>query len=309
MPNPLKYIEHGALYFVTSRAEVGFPFADMQRFNPLFLAILARAQTLYPVEIVAFILNANHLHLLLIPIDPINFPLFVGYVKQELSHAVNRIKGIRKKTIWCDGYDSPLLLDATNAKHYMSYIYTQAQTAHVVNTIEQYRGPSSWGMFMSGKLEVTVPRLLRTEYRRGKPRPKNPEEPIEMNTLTLAPYAWIKRLCPGESPDEVRGSVIRLVRAIEEESRLKRLKEKIPLRPNLSSLAEEKYQPKKFGKRMICICADIAKRCEFLEWYQGMVALCRNTYQKWREGWLSVPWPDGFFPPRQPTLRSAMPVT
>jgi REP element-mobilizing transposase RayT len=144
----------------------------MQRFNPLFLAILARAQTLYPVEIVAFILNANHLHLLLIPIDPINFSLFVGYVKQELSHAVNRIKGIRKKTIWCDGYDSPLLLDAMNAKHYMSYIYTQAQTAHVVNTIEQYRGPSSWGMFMSGSSKISVPRLLRTEYRQRKTKAK-----------------------------------------------------------------------------------------------------------------------------------------
>jgi hypothetical protein len=39
-----------------------------------------------------------------------------------------------------------------------------------------------------------------------------------MNTLTLSPYAWIKRLCPGESPDEVKASVIRQVRAIEEES-------------------------------------------------------------------------------------------
>jgi REP element-mobilizing transposase RayT len=309
MPNPLKYIEHGALYFVTSRAEIGFPFADMQRFNPLFLAILARAQTLYPVEIVAFILNANHLHLLLIPIDPINFPLFVGYVKQELSHAVNRIKGIRKKTIWCEGYDSPLLLDATNAKHYMSYIYTQAQTAHIVNTVEQYRGPSSWGMFMSGKLEVTVPRLLRTEYRKGRPRPKNPEEPIEMNTLTLAPYAWIRRLCPGESPDEVKAEVIRRVRSIEEECKLKRLKEKIPLRPEISAWSEQNYAPKKFGKRVICICSDIAQRCAFLEWYQGMVALCRNTFQRWCAGWLSERWPDGFFPPRQPTLRSAIPVT
>jgi REP element-mobilizing transposase RayT len=309
MANPLKYIEHGALYFVTSRAEIGFPFADMQKFNPILLAILARAQALYPVEIVAFILNANHLHMLLVPIDPINFPLFVGYVKQELSHAVNRIKGVRKKTIWCEGYDSPLLLDAVNAKHYMSYIHTQAQTAHIVNTIEQYRGPSSWGMFMSGTLEIAVPRLLRTEYRRGRPRPKKADDVIEMNTLTLSPYVWIKRLSPGESPEEVKASVIRQVRAIEEAYKLKRLKEKIPLRPELSPWAQEQYIPKKFGKRMICICSDIAKRCEFLEWYHTMVGRCRDTFRQWCAGWLSQPWPDGFFPPARPTLRSAIPVT
>ena len=29
--------------------------------------------------------------------------------KTESAHAVNRLLGIRKRTIWCEGYDSPMV--------------------------------------------------------------------------------------------------------------------------------------------------------------------------------------------------------
>lgn len=74
------------------------PFLDEVKWKPIFEAIMARAAFLFPVDVVAYCLMANHFHLILVPINPEQFPAFVGYVKQELSHIVNRLKGRRKKT-------------------------------------------------------------------------------------------------------------------------------------------------------------------------------------------------------------------
>jgi REP element-mobilizing transposase RayT len=74
MPNPPKYIEHGALYLVTSRTEEGLPFADEQRFKMIAESIMARAQELYPVEICDYDVSPNHFHMMLVPINPTDFP-------------------------------------------------------------------------------------------------------------------------------------------------------------------------------------------------------------------------------------------
>jgi len=79
--------------------------------NPLCLAIikscLARAQFKHPVTISAFVIEATHVHLILVVNNPEDIPGFIGYFKRESAHMLNRVLGRRKRTVWCEGYDSP----------------------------------------------------------------------------------------------------------------------------------------------------------------------------------------------------------
>ena len=307
MANPPKYIEHGSLYFVTSRTEEGLPFSDEGRFKLIAESIMARAQALYPVEIVAYDLGTNHFHLLLVPIDPAQFPLFVGYLKQELSHAVNRIKGIRKRTIWCDGYDSPVLMGYAEALHYLCYLYTQAQAAHQADTIEEKRGASSWKQFISGNYSRSFKRLLRTDFEDEIDLNEKEKEGRDEHTLVISPYGWLKRLAPDVSETELLKVVMDRVRALEAQYREERRSKGIRIYKGSSWERAKNYRPKKFGKRMICICWDNAERISFLSWFKDRVADCRRVFARWRVGDRSAPWPLGFFPPSMPQVAWALP--
>ena len=309
MPNPPKYVEHGALYLVTSRTEEGLPFLDSKKLKPVVEAIMARAQALYPVEIVAHALGANHLHQLLVPIAPEHLPLFVGYVKQELAHAVNRMNGVRKKTIWCDGYDSPILLGYEEALHYLSYCYTQAQVAYQADTIEDNEGATSWEQFMSGDYRRSYKRVYRTDFTRGGLKEDLYTASRQEHELVLSPYAWLGRLAPGVEEAEVKKEVIRRVRAVEAQCRKEREEKGIKLYTTTSAERASSYVPKKFGKRMICICWDVAKRVSFLGWVADQLAECRRVWSLWRQGDRRVTWPVGFFSPGMPSVASLLPVS
>src|SRR5690606_33506444 len=139
MTNPLKHFVHGELYCITSRTEEGLPFFALEFWGPLYHSILARALEQYPVELVAHLLMPNHLHLMIIPINPEDVPNFIGYIKQELAHAVNQCDGRMKRTIWDEGYDSPVILDYDKAIETLVYIFTNSQNALLSKSIDSYR--------------------------------------------------------------------------------------------------------------------------------------------------------------------------
>lgn len=312
MPSPPKYIENGGLYLVTSRTEEGLPFLDEVKWKPIFEAIMARAAVLFPVEVVAYCLMANHFHLILVPINPEQFPAFVGYVKQELSHIVNRLKGRRKKTIWCEGYDSPILLGYHEAIHYLTYCYTQPQTIHKVARIEDYKGASSWQQFISCKYTSTHKRLHRTNFRHHNKRERlstqqedcdNQEE----HTLTLNPFVFIKNLAPNKSADDVKSEIIKEVRRIEDNCANERKEKNIKLNNHQRLSDPDTYVPSKFGRRMLFICWNKELNKRFLYWIKDSIAECKAVLARWRLGEISIPWPPGFFAPRLPWLASLVP--
>jgi len=278
MPNPIKYFEHGELYLVTSRTEEGLPFKNSLLYSVLFEAILARALFLYPVHIIGFTLEANHLHLLLCVINPEHLPLFVGYVKQELAHATNRFRGRKKKTVWCEGYDSPVLLGEKEALHYLTYIYTQARSNRTSLC-------NSWDMFSSGTLSKECKRRHRSSLKTDS------EE--ESHILTLSPFAWIKTLCPERAEGEIRDDIVKRVMDARSEGRITSFDPIEAENPENDDL----YIPKKRGMRMFCICWNIERRKAYLEFIRASIEKCREVLTLWRKGHFEVMWPPGFFPP------------
>ena len=286
MGHPLKFFLHHQVCFITSRTEDGLPFRNAARYDPLFRSILARAQTLFPVEILAFTLEANHLHMLLAPINPEDVPAFVGYVKQELAHLANYDSKRRKKTVWCDGYDSPLMREEQVIIYYMSYIYTQSRSL---------RNPlcNSFSMFAKGKHEAVLPRRNR----------QGQEVKGDAHTLTLDPISWLRRLHPSSTDEELRTRLLTTIIKVRGEG------VHLPFISDFREQTEQEklYVPTKHGRRLYGIFNDIGLRVEFLMFIKAARAECRKALAEWRKGNYHYPWPAGFFPPH--AIRRANAIT
>jgi len=73
--NPLEYIEHGSIHFVTTRTEQVLPFLDDARYPRIFESMVGRAQYLYPTTVMAYHPGANYRHMLVQACDPEYLPL------------------------------------------------------------------------------------------------------------------------------------------------------------------------------------------------------------------------------------------
>ncbi|MDC0358638.1 transposase, partial [Oligoflexia bacterium] len=163
MPAPRKVHYNDAVLFITTSLEEGL----LMPANPiikLFLeSVLARAQELYPVCICAFLFEANHLHMLLVVKDPNDIKDFMRYIKTESSHAINRMLGRKKRTNWCEGYDSPIMCKFEMAMEKLIYIYTNPAKDNLESSIELYPHLSSWSMVKTGRHTRVVPCLARDD--------------------------------------------------------------------------------------------------------------------------------------------------
>ncbi len=277
MGHPLKFFKNKEVYFVSSRTESGLPFHNAERYDPLFRSILARALSLYPVELIAFTLEANHLHLMVAAITPEHVSGFVGYVKQELAHLVNLDEGRVKRTIWCDGFDAPAIEEEGVILHYLMYIYTQSRSIRS-NYCNSFAMLSSW-------------QYSSTHARRN--RQGEIVKPEESHLLTIDPLSWIKRLNP-DTPVHVLRT--RMMQAVFEAR-------KAGEQPSYYSDSTEQseqdklYVPTKRGQRSYCIIRNKERRIAYLTFIKESRAKCREVLAEWRKGNHHIPWPPGFFPP------------
>ena len=102
--------------------------------------------------------------MILVVKNPDHVPSFIRHFKTESAHMLNRILGRRKRTIWCDGYDSPLVLTLRRALVALAYLYANPAKDNLVPTIDTYPGFSTWSMFRSGNLSELFTRLRRFQF-------------------------------------------------------------------------------------------------------------------------------------------------
>ena len=293
MPRLRKYIENGSVMFVTSRTEEGMPFDPFTapELPKAFLAIMARAQFLYPVHIIAFILMGNHFHLMLVAQNPEDVPKFVGYLKQELAYLVNRLNRRRKKTVWCEGYDSPLLLTLEDAAKYLNYIFQQPLEPGISMSLDSFPGTSSWNMFQEGATSLECERVYRVK------KNKNDEATKESLQLVVGLKPLLDSLDSSVNEQVFREKVIK--KAKEDEAISAPLK--VVSIKNLDS-----YVPQKFGRRTVCICSDKEMRKLFLSAYKRLCEAAAEALKNWRTGSSKPLWPPGMFPPCHFTFSSAL---
>lgn len=317
MPAPRKFIFNGQVYLVSFRTERGLPLVPTDLINEIIYAAMARAQELYPVTICAYVFEPNHGHMMLMAKNPEDLCKFVGFVKQEIAHAVNRLLARRRQTVWAARFDSPILLTFEDILKYFKYIFTNPVKDGLSSTPSLYPGVSSWRMFKEsiqkrGCLKISRDSLFRLS---------NPEEPYKesearlrilrkqsknkFKTLTVEPFAWKRNFVESQnlSDEEIKALILDLVeQEIKEVSKTRLARGLLTTAP--SSLQKQsmtrEYYPKKFGKRMICICSDKKLRKSVISFYQWLCEKAKFIYQKWKMGDFSLPFPSGLFPPSLP---------
>lgn len=319
MPRNRKYFPHNAVLFITTRTEEGLPIVSSYVNNFIILGILAKARKMYRVRICHFLFMANHLHMILVVDSPQDVSNFMCYLKGEISHAINRLLGRRQKTIWQDGYDSPIILTPDKVKSYIKYLYQNPSKAGLVHSIDEYPGVSSWEMFKRNQYSKEYSKLSRDLI----PCLSTPDLGINEQkrivedfnklqlpkyNLILEPNAWRESLgCNHASLSDEQ--IIAEIKQEEETLKSNRIKKNKTILGSTALRREsmtKEYAPKKYTRRMICLCSDLCLRKAFVETFKFLSSLAEKAYRAWKSGDFSLSIPPSMFCPRRPEFASAI---
>lgn len=318
----MKYHPNSSVLFSTFTVEEGLLLLS----NPLCQAIirscLAAAQKLYPVKISHILVAAPHVHLFLTVHNPDDVPAFLRHFKTESAHMLNRLLGRKKRTIWCEGYDSPQVLTMTRAMSAIAYVYANPAKDNLVDSIDNYPGFSSWKMFRSGELTKNWKRLRRPQFRtltadshnlRGytKEAARLLNESKEAELFTLEPNAWLEAfgITSPEHQERINNRLIQRIRILE--ARAQRLR----LRQNKTVMGRERllnqkldlsYKPSRRGRKMWCLSDRRSVRIQFIRAFKMLKQKARGVLALWRAGDTSARYPPGLYPPSMPKLANVI---
>lgn len=321
----MKYHPNGSVLFVTFTVEEGLLLLS----NPLCLAIikscLAAAQSLYPVRISHFLVEATHIHLVITVYNPEHVPAFMRHFKTESAHMINSLLGRKKRTLWCEGYDSPTVLTFAKAMMVIAYIYSNPAKDNLVPSIDEYPGFSSWRMFTERQCFKVWKRLRRPQFRaltkdshnlRGYTKEANRllADSSELQTFKLEPNAWLEvfGVTDPEEQQRINKRVIERVRTLEE--RAAHLRE----RENRGVIGRERlttqrfdlsYRPSRRGKRMWCLAERRAIRMAYIRMFKKLKEEARRVLALWRQGDVTERYPPGLYPPSFPKLANVLVVS
>jgi hypothetical protein len=321
MNKKMKYHPHGSVLFCTVSLEEGL----LLLANPLCQAIvkscLAAARELYPVRICHIIVEATHIHLVLVVIDPDHVDAFFRHFKTESAHMINGLLGRNKRTVWCEGYDSPIILTPARALMAIAYLYANPAKDNLEVSIDRYPGFSSWKMFLSGRLTRYWKRLRRPMFVPIKRDANNlrgytkiaeqlVEASDETQTFTLEPNAWMESFgyhSPAEQ-QRLNNHLIDRIRRLEGRAERKRQRERKRVMGRerlISQVFDTSYRPSRTGRRMWCLSEKRTVRFEFIRFFKELMAKARAVRERWMLGDITVPYPPGLYPPSMPKLANA----
>ncbi len=318
MPRLRKVFLHKQPILITFSVEQGLMFPQNKLIKTILLSCLARAQALYPVKICHFTVEATHAHILAVVINPADVADFIERFKTESAHAINRLLGRKKRTIWCEGYDSPALLTIADVIRYIVYIYINPVKDRLVNSIDEYPGLTSWNMWNNRHLKQRVKIIKRSSIQRCnmhvkcsqhyKNSAKNlSSRNIEYTKMALEPDAWMDYFGisePSES-NELNRRIKELVKNTESKIRMEHSKLGINVlgaTELAASGVDLEYTPERKGRRTQCISSDIKMRVSYLTAVKNMIHSGKEILRQWQNGDLSNPYPVGLFPPNFPRL-------
>jgi len=301
---------------VTCAVEADIMMPANQLVQTILWSCLARAQHLHPVRICHFLFEGTHVHFIMIVDDPNDIPDFMERFKTESAHAINRLLGRKKRTIWCEGFDNPALLTPTDVIDKISYVYLNPIKDGLVQALDEYPGISSWRMFKHNRHQRSCPHLRRTHIVKLPSRSIGEKLAVKLthdytaksrskHTFTIHPEAWMECF-KIQTEDEKNVWRDRLAKKIEDDAcrtREQRAKENrgyIGRNRLMSEALGKSFEPKRRGKRMRCICCNIALRKIYLARTRALIAEGRAVFLQWLDGEWHIPYPLGLFPPAYP---------
>ena len=318
MPHPRKYFPNGSVIFATMSVEQGLLLPCNPLIESMIKSTLARARQLFPVQVCHLLVEATHVHMLLRVIGPDDTANFIGYFKAELAHRINQLMGWSKRTVWCEGYDSPVVLTPTRALIAIAYLYSNPAKDNLEDSLEIYPGFSTWRMFRSGQFTHKWKHYSRPFYQPLLPNQHTAaiygREAVRLAAakrpvieFSIEPDAWLEAYGITDPEEQMRWNqrLVERIRILEERARKKRKKEGKSCIGSAALSAQRltlDYQPKRTGRRMSCLSEKRSRRMEFLDFLKDLVERAREVLLRWRVGDYSVLYPPGLFTPSMPKL-------
>jgi len=324
MGRPRKQVISDETYEVSMRTGYGLPFVTTLYMQLILQGIVARVQRDMKVVINHLIWMANHAHIIIQAKDADQCKSFYGEVQKQLTEAVKRLLGRKHLCLWRSNETSLVRLgDKAAVMKRIAYLYANPARANLVDSIDKYPGVSSWSGFINSASSVNTLISKNHPWIQAPMIPRLPvlavsgaqdlriaegmlSRAVRSHELILQPNAWMKRYGIS-SPEDVAAtnrSILAMVREHEEKARDKRnaagLKVKGANRLRREALTLN-YRPKKETRRIFVYAADKDIRIKMIAHYRGFCARCRECYQRWKRGELSVEWPPGAYKPPQPS--------
>ena len=255
-------------------------------------------------------------------INPDHVEAFFLHFKTESAHIINGLLARDKRTLWCEGYDSPIVLTPTRALIAIAYLYSNPAKDNLETSIDRYPGFSSWRIFQSGDFTRQWKRLRRPLFTpiardanslRGYT--KFAEAIVaasdEVQTFTLEPNASMEAFGyhSPEQQQKINDQRIARIRLLEERAERKRTREKKPVIGRERLIAQvfnTTYRPRRTGRRMWCLSEKRSVRVDFIRFFKALMQKARAVRQRWELGDVTVPYPPGLYPPSMPKLANAL---
>jgi hypothetical protein len=322
MGKGMKYHPHGSVLFCTFSIEEGLLLLANPLCDAIIKSCLARACVLNPVRICHILVEANHVHIVFVVIDPEHVPGFIRCFKTESAHMINGLLGRDKRTVWCEGYDSPIVLTPIRALVAIAYLYSNPAKDNLEVSIDTYPGFSSWQIFQSEDVNRRWKRLRRPQFT-AIPRNSNNlrgytelaekvlEDSTEVQAFRLEPNAWMEAFGYRSALEhkKINERLVARIRLIEERAERERAKRKgrvLGRERLLAQVFNTTYRSKRNGRRMWCLSEKRRIRAEFIRFFKELMQKARAVRQRWKMGDVTVPYPPGLYPPSMPKLANAL---
>ena len=309
MGRPLRFIpEGGTLVEITTRTIQGRYLLrpdSRGRVNEIVVGVLARAQELYGVRIVAVSALSTHIHILAFFEDAQQLASFMCHINGNLSEEIGRLHSWPGK-LWSRRYrDIPVSDEEEAQVARLKYILGAAVKEHLVEKAIDWPGVhSARALLHSQRLRgwwFDRSREFTAVQRGEKP---GRYEFAEEKTLTLDPLPCWQHL-PAR---ELRRRIRELVREIEREAALERRKEDQAVRGAAAVMSTAPhYRPEKLETSPAPRFHAFRKRVRRKLWeaYAWVVAEYRKAAEHLRDGDRFAKFPEGTFPPKLPFVAFA----
>ncbi len=314
----LKYHPNGSVLFCTFCVEEGLLLLANPLCEMIIKSCLARAMTLHPVRLCHILVEATHVHIILVVIDPEDVAGFMRSFKTESAHMINRILGRKKRTLWCEGYDSPIVLTPVRALIAIAYLYSNPAKDNLESSIDRYPGFSSWPLFQAKAFTQRWKRVRRSDFFEIPQGANNLrgytkiaadilERSKEIQTFELEPNAWMDAFGyrSPEDQSKINDRLVARIRLLERRAEKARVREKRQVMGRerlISQVFNATYRPARRGRRMWCLSEKRSVRVKFIHSFKELMDKAREVREMWKKGDVTVAYPPGLYPPPMPRL-------
>lgn len=321
MPSWRRQIVSNQLYELEIRARSRLPFIALFIVRLLLASAMARAQRDCKVVICHFIWMGNHLHLLFIAKDAQQCVNFYAELMKKITDYFKKLLGLSRLELWEPG--GPVLsqvLDLEGALSRVAYLYSNPSRAHLVASIFDYPGFSSWAAFRDNPegeevleevpwvrqptISVLPSRTLTDKQDKFFTEKLKAKNGRYIHPLIISPNAFYEVFKVYDKEEIYRCDQVIFAEIKEREARYAALRQKEGKKVlgvcRLRSLPIMKtHTPKKDPSDRKVLFHTTSKKLAiaFLENFKLFCEACRKAYRAWKAGDYTVCWPPGAFRP------------